>query len=122
MSYAALPVEKYGVVLPVTLNRPQVLNAISSQLADELIDAVPAADKEADVHSIVPTGAGKAFAAGAAIKEKQQRGFSSNLFARLVGRLEGIYGYTQAYHRGTSRLRLGGGCALAVMGYDTGGR
>ena len=75
MSYATLLVEKHGTVLLVTLNRPHALNAINSQLADELINAVSAADKEADVHSIVLTGSGKAFAAGADIKEMQQRGF-----------------------------------------------
>ncbi len=80
--------EKHKIVLLVTLNRPQALKPINSQLADELINAVSAADKEEDVHSIVLTGSDKAFAAGADIKEMQQRGFPEMYSLDWFGQVE----------------------------------
>jgi enoyl-CoA hydratase len=54
----------------VTLDRPDVLNALNYQLLGELASSLEALDSDEDVHAIVLTGAGeRAFAAGADIKE-----------------------------------------------------
>ena len=52
-------------VATVTLNRPDAMNAWTSQLSDELSLAMGAADADDDVRAVVLTGAGKAFCAGA---------------------------------------------------------
>lgn len=53
----------------LTLNRPQVLNAISDRLAAELATALEAAEADPGVRAVVLTGAGRAFCAGVDLKE-----------------------------------------------------
>ena len=55
-------------VLTITLNRPEVLNALTRALQLELRDALDRA-AEADVRAVVLTGAGKAFCAGQDLRE-----------------------------------------------------
>ncbi|GKX35913.1 MAG: enoyl-CoA hydratase [Rhizobiaceae bacterium MnEN-MB40S] len=56
--------EKDGRVGRITLNRPEVMNAIDDELPAELERAVEQANFDPDVHVIVLSGAGKAFCAG----------------------------------------------------------
>jgi enoyl-CoA hydratase/carnithine racemase len=55
-------------VWEITLNRPQVRNALSSPMAQELREAVEEAGQKA--RAVVLTGAGSAFCAGADLKER----------------------------------------------------
>ena len=62
--------EKDGPVAWITLNRPDVLNAINMQMRDELWDALHAVRDDPDVRVAVFMGAGeRAFSAGADISE-----------------------------------------------------
>ena len=56
--------EKDGRIARLTLNRPEVLNAIDDELPIELEAAVEKANADAKVHVIVLAGAGRAFCAG----------------------------------------------------------
>jgi len=57
-----------GAVASVTLNRPQVLNALNARTLDELQRVFLELQTDSDIRAVVVTGAGeKAFAAGAAI-------------------------------------------------------
>jgi enoyl-CoA hydratase len=69
--YNTILVEKRGAVTLVTLNRPQALNALNSEVLRELIGAFAAYDADGSQHCLVLTGSEKAFAAGADIKEMQ---------------------------------------------------
>src|SRR5690348_807994 len=65
-----LLVEREGPVALVTINRPQVLNALNAQTLDEIGQVMAAFGTDPAVRSIVVTGAGeKAFVAGADISE-----------------------------------------------------
>ena len=65
-----------GRVALVSLNRPKALNALFSPLMDDLIAALTHLDNDSNVGAIVLTGSQKAFAAGADIKEMQNRKFA----------------------------------------------
>ena len=56
--------EKDGLIGRITLNRPEVMNAIDDDLPRALAAAVAEADHDPDVHVMVLSGAGKAFCSG----------------------------------------------------------
>ena len=56
--------EKDGRIGRITLNRPEVMNAIDDDLPRELSEAVALADADRQVHVMLLSGAGKAFCAG----------------------------------------------------------
>jgi enoyl-CoA hydratase len=61
--------ERRGAVELVTLDRPTKLNALSSALVAELLDALRACEEDDGVRAVVITGAGRAFSAGADVAE-----------------------------------------------------
>ncbi|MDI3567177.1 crotonase/enoyl-CoA hydratase family protein [Bradyrhizobium sp. Arg816] len=65
MDYETIKYEVADQILIITLNRPERLNAFTSTMARELIDAFNRADTDDDVGAIIVTGKGRAFCAGA---------------------------------------------------------
>jgi len=65
MTYQQILYEIKDNILTLTLNRPDQLNAFTSQMREELIDAFDRADADDQVRAIIVTGAGRAFCAGA---------------------------------------------------------
>lgn len=62
MSYQTILSDMSGDVAILTLNRPDVMNALTSQLRTELLDAITRAAQSA--RALVITGAGRAFCSG----------------------------------------------------------
>ena len=56
--------EKDGRIGRITLNRPEVMNAIDGTMASDLAEAVAKADADRDVHVMVLSGSGEAFCSG----------------------------------------------------------
>ncbi|UZD91278.1 enoyl-CoA hydratase/isomerase family protein [Cognatishimia activa] len=67
--FKTLLVEVREEVALVTLNRPWVLNAISTQCNREIISAIEWAEDNDEVKAVIFNGAGRAFCAGADVKE-----------------------------------------------------
>jgi enoyl-CoA hydratase len=104
-----------GVAL-LTLNRPEVLNALDAETLTALGDAFAAVAKDDSVRALVLTGEGRAFAAGADIAQMQKmsalQGLEfSQLGHRVFGALEKLTIPTIAAVNG---FALGGGCELAL--------
>jgi enoyl-CoA hydratase len=72
--------ERDGRIGRITLNRPEVLNAIDGDLPHELADAVARANADPGIHVIVLSGAGRAFCAG----------YDLTYYAEAAGTNEGI--------------------------------
>ena len=104
-----------GSIGIATLNRPDALNALNTQLLNELADALEAWDRGTDVRCIIVTGSERAFAAGADIKEMQPKSYSDmyreNLFGAQFDRIARIRKPIIAAVAGHA---LGGGCELAL--------
>lgn len=73
MDYSAIAYERRGAGAWIVLNRPEQLNAISVRMLDELGDAVHRARSDDGVRALVVTGAGRAFCAGADLKEVESQ-------------------------------------------------
>jgi enoyl-CoA hydratase len=69
MDYETLILEKENGVRIVTLNRPDRLNALSRQLISELSKLIEELEEDEECVSVIITGAGRGFCAGADIKE-----------------------------------------------------
>ena len=74
-----------GRVGVVTLNRPKALNALCTPLMDDLTAALRHFQADDSVGCMVITGSGKAFAAGADIKEMQNTKFANNFRTDFLG-------------------------------------
>jgi enoyl-CoA hydratase len=73
MTYENLIIGSEEGVTTITFNRPKALNALNSDLLDELSDALDKVAGDEDIRVLVLTGAGdKAFVAGADINELAQ--------------------------------------------------
>jgi len=67
--YETILIERRDRVALITLNRPKALNALNVQMARDLTAAAAELDADETIGCIVIAGSGKAFAAGADIKE-----------------------------------------------------
>ena len=72
MTYETLLVEQRGAVTLMTLNRPEALNALNSQVLADLTAAFAAFDADDSQRCAVLTGSEKAFAAGVDVEIKLQ--------------------------------------------------
>jgi len=73
MEYETILVSKTDGVAVITLNRPEVLNAMSHQLVGELDEAIIDAEYDNSIGAVVITGSGeKAFSAGGDIHEQRR--------------------------------------------------
>lgn len=103
-----------GVAL-VTLDRPEVLNALDFALIAELTDALEALDRDPACRAIVLTGAGeRAFAAGVDIHELARQTPTSLYYGGEFHRWERIKRIRTPLIAAVRGVALGGGCELAM--------
>ncbi|MSO83168.1 MAG: enoyl-CoA hydratase [Acidobacteria bacterium] len=117
MSFENLLLERDGAVAVLTINRPQVLNALNSSTLDQLRRAVLDLRHDADVRVVIITGAGgKSFVAGADINELAvQRAAQSKEHARRGQHVfDLIENLGKPVIAAINGYALGGGCELAM--------
>lgn len=98
MAHETLLYEKQDAIATITLNRPEVYNALSVRMGDEFCAVIDDADRDESVRAVVLTGAGNAFCSGGDLKaanEARARGAAVDYFRRL----------TDAFHRMIVDLR-----------------
>ena len=99
----------------VQLDRPEVLNALSEELMDELVASLETLDDEPDIRCIVLTGSDKAFAAGADIKQSFVDATPASMLEQdLTTRWERVRKIRKPIIAAVSGYCLGGGCELAM--------
>jgi enoyl-CoA hydratase len=115
MTYANVIVETHGAVGLIRLNRLQALNALSTPLIEDLNAALEAFEADPAIGAIVLTGSDKAFAAGADIKEMQDKTFAEAFLGDFIGRWENLTRLRKPVIAAVAGFALGGGCEIAMM-------
>jgi len=115
-TYETILVEQRDAVTLITLNRPQALNALNSQVLTDLIAAFAAYDADPSQHCAVLTGSEKAFAAGADIKEMSEKAaadfYLEDFFSKWTSHVSST---RKPWIAAVAGFALGGGCELAMM-------
>jgi enoyl-CoA hydratase len=110
-----LKITRDGRVVLVRMNRPEVLNALSSKVMQDLADALKPLDRDPEVGCIVLAGTEKAFAAGADIKEMSSKPYMEMFHEDFFAGWEEFYRLRTPKIAAVSGFALGGGCELAMM-------
>ncbi|CAG8438013.1 6824_t:CDS:10 [Ambispora gerdemannii] len=113
-SYKNILIESNGKVGLITLNRPKALNALSSELFHEINDALEKYQNDPEIGAIVITGSDRAFAAGADIKEMQDKTFAEVYKSNFLGHWGKINEIRKPIIAAVNGFALGGGCELAM--------
>lgn len=118
MGYQYILYEKSEGLATITINRPEVRNALTQALMAELGHAIDQAEADEQVRVLILTGAGdRSFVSGADIGEVGARdtltelGLNSRLRRDVLSRLEHLFKPSIAAVNGYA---LGGGCEIAI--------
>ena len=117
MDFDNLLLERDGAVAVITINRPQVLNALNLSTLDELRRAALALKHDAAVRVVVITGSGdKSFVAGADVNELAVQTPTQGKEVALRGQhvFDLIENLGKPVIAAINGYALGGGCELAM--------
>jgi 2-(1,2-epoxy-1,2-dihydrophenyl)acetyl-CoA isomerase len=110
-----LDVATERAVTTLTLNRPDALNALTADLRRELLAAMKAASRDAEVRAVVITGAGRAFCAGADLRggtgEREFRRVLTDEYNPLI---EAIRALPKPVIAAVNGVAAGAGVSLAL--------
>jgi len=113
MNYETIILEIKDHIATITLNRPDRLNALNDQMADELNDVAISIDRDDDVRVVIITGAGRAFCSGRDLKG--ERTGSSEIGHSLPDRIfAALNNIEKPIIASINGVAVGGGCTMTL--------
>ena len=117
MSYQFLKYEVAAGVATITLNRPEVYNALNDEITFEMQDAFKAVAKDQNVRVVVLTGEGKAFCSGQDLKASSSQGkrsFLDSLHKRYNPLIAAMRNLPKPIVCRLNGVAAGAGCSIAL--------
>ena len=114
-SYDTIMVSQTGRVVTIQFNRPMALNALNTQVMEEVLDCASAYDRDPDVGCFILTGNERAFAAGADIAELNAQDYTSMYDSAFFAGWDAFAALRTPKLAAVSGYALGGGCEVAMM-------
>jgi len=117
MPYQFINYEVAHGVATITLNRPEVYNALNDEITFELQDAIKAVGKDQGVRVVVLTGEGKAFCSGQDLKSSSSQGkrsFLDSLHKRYNPLILGMRNLPKPIVCKLNGVAAGAGCSIAL--------
>src|SRR5687767_15160470 len=117
MEYKFLKYSLEGGVATVTLNRPEVYNALNDEITYELQDALKVVSKDEQVRVVVLTGEGKAFCSGQDLKSsssQKNRSFLDSLHKRYNPIIRAMRNLPKPIVCRLNGVAAGAGCSMAL--------
>ena len=115
--YEFLKYEQENGVATITLNRPDVYNALNNEITFELQAALKSAKRDSEVRVVVLTGEGKAFCSGQDLKAsaaEPDRSFSDSIHKRYNPIVRGIREMPKPVICRLNGVAAGAGCSFAL--------
>lgn len=113
--YETIEASQSGRVITLRLNRPRALNALNTQVMEELLDCASSYDSDPDVGCFILTGNDRAFAAGADIAELNAQDYTSMYDSAFFSGWDTFAALRTPKVAAVSGYALGGGCEVAMM-------
>lgn len=112
----AVDLEKKGHIGVITMNRPEVLNALNTPMLQELEKVIDQIEADDEIYVCILTGAGRSFVAGAdigemseysAVEGKKFSDYGNSVFLKIENMTKPVIAAVNGF-------ALGGGCELSM--------
>ncbi len=117
MDFQYIKLEVANNIATITLNRPEVYNALNDGITNEFQEALKKISKDDSIRVVVLTGAGKAFCSGQDLKaaqEQERRSFLESLHKRYNPIISAMRNLPKPIICRLNGVAAGAGCSLAL--------
>lgn len=118
MDYETVTLEVNDGIALLTMNRPEVLNAINLALIEDMRAAAAEVNENEDIRVMVWTGAGRGFCSGADLspsRREDSKGADNSLDKTFNALTRDLYNLRVPTIAAVNGVTAGGGCALAMV-------